>query len=153
VGDVEYAIGIDYVREIVNPLDIVSLPRAPAGVSGVADYRGEVVAVVDMRARFGLLPSPATRKTKWILVDLGDRAVALVVDAVTDVFGGPEIKPAPALGGGDEARGLVGVTKHGGGLVFVLETRRFRDLTEELAREGSIGPSAAAPGVWTRGSP
>lgn len=69
VGDVMYAVRIDVVREIVNPLEIVDLPRAPSSVKGVADYRGDVVPVIDLRERFGLPPA-STRKTKWVVLDV-----------------------------------------------------------------------------------
>ena len=107
VGDVQYAVPIGQVREISNPLSIVELPRAPASVIGVADYRGEVVPVVDLRSRFGLASAPASRRTKWLVVDVGQRFVALVVDAATEVFGtgGTDVQAAPSLGGGEDARG------------------------------------------------
>ena len=54
VGDVMYAVRIVVVREILNPLPVVALPRAPGTVRGVADYRGDVVPVIDLRDRFGL---------------------------------------------------------------------------------------------------
>lgn len=152
VGDVEYAIVIGVVREIANPLPIVALPRAPDGVSGVADFRGEVVPIVDMRTRFGLPAAAATRRTKWILVDLGGRTSALVVDAVTDVFGGLDIKAAPSLGAGEEHRGIVGVTKHRGALVFVLDVRKFRDLTAELAGSSSFLDGLSIPVLFKGGA-
>ena len=37
VGNVEYAVAIARVKEIGNPLPIVSLPHAPRPVVGVAD--------------------------------------------------------------------------------------------------------------------
>jgi purine-binding chemotaxis protein CheW len=151
VGDVEYAIAIGVVREIANPLEVVELPRAPQGVSGVADFRGEVVPVIDLRARFGLPTVSLTRRTKWILVEIGVHLAALVVDAVTDVFGGLDIKPAPALGGGEEDRGIVGVTKHAGALVFVLDVRRYQDLARRLAETGLLRPSQQPPPL-NRGS-
>jgi purine-binding chemotaxis protein CheW len=146
VGDVEYAISIAAVREIANPMDVVALPRAPLGVSGVADFRGEVVPVVDLRARFGLPAVERTRRTKWILADVGECTVALVADAVTDVFGGTETKAAPPLGGGEEERGIVGVTKHDGALVFVLDVCRLRELTERVALAGAGGRAPSLPG-------
>jgi purine-binding chemotaxis protein CheW len=146
VGDVEYAVAIARVKEIANPLPVVALPHPPRAVAGVADFRGDVIPVVDLRARFGLPPVPSTRKTKWIVVDASGRLVALVVDAVTEVFGtgGAELRPAPSLGGGDDLRGLAGVTAHGAGLVFVLDVARLRELTEPLAAAGKIGPGAAS---------
>jgi purine-binding chemotaxis protein CheW len=173
VGDVEYAVAIARVKEIANPLPLVALPHAPRAVVGVADYRGEVVSVIDLRTRFGLPAAQTTRKTKWIVVDVsapqpersdpsapqgaaarapeavaspGERLVALVVDAVTEVFGtgGSELRPAPSLGSGDDVRGLAGVTNHANGLVFVLDTGRLRDLAEALAK--SSGRPSLAPG-------
>jgi purine-binding chemotaxis protein CheW len=143
VGDVEYAVAIARVKEIVNPLSVVALPHAPPSVVGVADFRGDVIPVVDLRMRFGMTVAAPTRKTKWIVIEESLRFVALVVDGVTEVFGtgGAELRPAPSLGGGEDRRGVVGVTSHGKGLVFVLDTMRLHELTEPLAASGSIAPS------------
>jgi purine-binding chemotaxis protein CheW len=125
VGDVSYAVPIERVREIVNPLPMVALPHAPPEVVGVADHRGEVLPVVDLRVRFGLPDVQHTRKTKWIVVRLleAGRSAALVVDAVTDVFGAGERdeRMVPELGTGQENRGIQTVYAHDKQLVFVIE--------------------------------
>lgn len=156
VGDVMYAVRIEVVREIVNPLSVVELPRAPATVRGVADYRGEVVPVIDLRERFGLPKVATSRKTKWIVLDVGPRRqesqsrapmpsarfAALVVDSVSEVFGlaGGEIRPAPPLGVGDAARGIDGVTNLGDRMVFVLDAQAFSAVAREaLFRDAAIG--------------
>jgi purine-binding chemotaxis protein CheW len=140
VGDVRYAVPIASVREIVNPLPLTPLPHSPHSIAGVADHRGEVIPVVDLRMRFGLPPAVDQRKAKWILVDVESRAVGLAVDGVTEVFGtgGAELKPAPALGGGEDLRGIVGVTSHDDVLVFVLDVARFDALVAPLAAAGII---------------
>ena len=155
VGDVNYAVPIARVREIANPLEVVMLPHAPRAVSGVTDFRGEVVPVVDMRLRFGLDAIERTRRTKWIVVDLGQRLCAMVVDGVTEVFGtgGQEMRPPPPLGGGEDVRGIIGVTNHAGKLVFVLDTAKLRALTEPMVASGSIGPGARAPSMLPSGWP
>jgi purine-binding chemotaxis protein CheW len=151
VGDVHYAVSIHRVREIANPLLLVALPKAPRAVTGVADYRGEVVPVIDLRVRFGLDPAEANRRTKWIIVDVDQRFVALVVDAVTEVFGtgGQDLRPVPALGGGDDVRGIAGVTSHADTLTFVLDTRKLGELTEPLITSGALKSSIppAAPSL------
>ncbi len=98
VGDVHYAVPIARVKEIANALEIVVLPHAPREIVGVADYRGDVVPVIDLRTRFGLPVASRTNKSKWIVVDVGDRFAALVADAVTEVFGtaGAELRPSPS---------------------------------------------------------
>lgn len=138
VGDVTYAVSIYSVREIIKPLTIVPIPRAPFAVSGVAEYRGQVVAVVQLRQRFGLPIGSTTKRTKWVVVDVAPEGaasqhVALVVDDVTEVFGtyGTSLLPPPALGDGD-SRGILGVTQQKDVLVFVLDTTGIRKLTEPL---------------------
>jgi purine-binding chemotaxis protein CheW len=135
LGDVHYAIGIGQVREIVNPLPVTPLPHTPPEVSGVSDHRGDVVPVIDLRTRFGLPPLPSSRSTKWILVEAGSRIVGLVVDAVSEVFGTgtEEIRPTPSVGGGRDMRGITGVTNHNGLLVFVLDTKRFTEIVDDIA--------------------
>jgi purine-binding chemotaxis protein CheW len=78
---------------------------------------------------------------------------ALVVDAVTEVFGtgGAELRPAPMLGGGDDKRGIAGVTTHEGALVFVLDPGRLRELTESLAAVGAL--DSKAPSLLPKAAP
>jgi len=153
LGEVRYAIPIAHVKEIANPMLVVALPHAPPAVAGVADYRGDVVPVVDLRRRFGLPPVEATRKTKWIVVDVVGRLAALVVDSVTEVFGtgGTEPRPPPSLGG-DDKRGIAGVTNHEGALVFILDTARLSDVHGPLAEAARIGESVS-PRALPGGAP
>ena len=134
VGDVLYAVSIGSVREIVNPVPLTELPHAPPTVAGVMDHRGEVVPVVDLRVRFGLPPTSDPRRAKWLLIEVEGRSIGLAVDRVTDVFGtaGADVLPPPTLGHGDDERGIVGVTKHDGALVFVLDVACFDVLTQPL---------------------
>jgi purine-binding chemotaxis protein CheW len=139
VGGVRYAVAIATVREICNPLPLVELPRAPLAVDGVADYRGEVIPVIDLRTRFGLPRAPPTRRTKWLVVDTGGRSLALVVDQALGVTGTAAggIRPSPPLGAGDELRGIEGVVKQPDGLLFVLDPRPLRELTAPLAADAA----------------
>ncbi|HEY3254071.1 MAG TPA: chemotaxis protein CheW, partial [Polyangiaceae bacterium] len=106
-------------------------------IAGVADHRGEIVPIIDLRVRFGLTPHSDPRKGKWILIEVEGRGVGLAVDRVTEVFGkgGAEIKPPPTLGAGDELRGIAGVTTHDGALTFVLEVGQFDVLTRQIPEQ------------------
>ncbi|AUX20984.1 chemotaxis protein CheW [Sorangium cellulosum] len=139
VGDVHYAIDITRVREIVNPLDVTALPHTPPEVAGVANHRGDVVPVIELRVRFGLSPIEPSRSTKWILVDVGTHTVGLVVDAVTEVFGASgDYRPTPPVGGSNDLRGIVGVTTHDERMIFVLDVGRFVELALALAASGVL---------------
>lgn len=134
VGDVYYAIPIGCVKEIINPISLTKLPYLPEAISGVVDHRGEVVPIVDLRARFGVSQFEERRRTKWILVDAGGKTIGLIVDRVTGVFGtgGSSLRPAPTLGGGEEVRGIAGVTSHDGTMVFVLDVNRLETIADSL---------------------
>ncbi len=145
VGDVHYAVPIAAVREIVNPLSLTVLPHSPLAVAGVANHRGTVIPVVDLRARFGLPPASDHRRAKWILVEVEEHTVGLMVDSVTEVFGtgGAELRPPPSLGGGDDVRGILGVASHAESLVFVLDVARFEAMVAPLALQGLVGSGDA----------
>jgi len=144
IEGVHYAVDIMRVREILKPLEIVPLPHAPPAVLGVADHRGEVVPVLDVRLRFGLPPKENTRRTKWIVVELGSRLVGLVVDSVTEVFGAgeKEQRGVPEIGVGDAARGIAQVYSYDGRLVFVVDVDRIAAVAEVL----DLGAIAARVG-------
>ncbi|WP_075097648.1 chemotaxis protein CheW [Sandaracinus amylolyticus] len=140
IGDVHYAIDIQRVKEIIRPLPLVSLPHPPPAVVGVADHRGEVVPVLDVRRRFGLPASTESRRTKWLLVTLPGRTVGLIVDAVSEVFaaGEEDQRAVPAIGMGDQARGIVAVFGHRGTLVFVLDVDRIGAAAELVDVEAAF---------------
>jgi purine-binding chemotaxis protein CheW len=140
LGGVHYAVDIGKVREIITPIEITPLPHTPVEVAGVADHRGEVVPVIDLRVRLGLDPQQGGRNTKWILLSAGaDHSLGIIVDAVTEVFGtGEGLRPTPEVGGNRELRGISGVVTHNGKLTFVLDISRFVEIFEALAASGAI---------------
>jgi len=147
VGDVAYAVPISVVKEIVNPGAITALPHLPPAIAGVADHRGEVIVVVDLRARFGLGPLTDQSRSKWVLLALDDRIVGLVVDQVTDVFGtgAEQLRSPPSLGSGEDARGILGVITRNSVLTFVLDVGRFDALTAEVSERLLPSPSVSPP--------
>jgi purine-binding chemotaxis protein CheW len=143
VGDVTYAVGVEHVREVTNPLSVVVLPGAPRAVIGVADFRGKIVPVVDLRLRFGLELSPSTRKTKWLVVEIDGRLVGLVVDHVTDVFGTVDGGPRPTgeLASTEAALGVIGVVDAPTGMAFVLDVTPLGELARAVkADRDPAGP-------------
>ncbi len=86
VRDIHYGIDIMRVREVINPIPLMAVPSLPSYIKGVADHRGEVVPVIDLRSRFGIEPALDTAKIKWLIVQIEDRNVALQVDWVTEVI-------------------------------------------------------------------
>jgi purine-binding chemotaxis protein CheW len=134
VGDIEYAVPIRSVREIINPVPIVELPHLPSAVVGVADHRGEVIPLIDLRARFGVAPATDRRGAKWVLSVIGGQTAGLIVDKVTEVFGfgSEDMKVAPRVSEGEKSRAIAGVISYRSKLIFVLDTSRFEELLSQM---------------------
>jgi purine-binding chemotaxis protein CheW len=111
VAGEDYAVDVMRVREIITPLPITPVPRAPPFVEGVIRLRGEVVPVLDLRRRFGLPPGTPGRKSRFVIVHVAGRRIGLVVDEVCEVVRVPrsDLRPAPRLVGQDGPRFFVGV--------------------------------------------
>ncbi len=57
LGTEEYAIKIDQVKEVTITPAITRMPRTPDFVKGVANIRGDIIAIMDMERRFGIRPA------------------------------------------------------------------------------------------------
>lgn len=100
LGEEEYAIDILKVQEIRGYDNVTRIANAPDFIKGVANLRGVIVPIVDLRIKFRLDNVTYDAHTVVIVVNIEDRVVGIVVDGVSDVMSlSPEqIKPAPEFG-------------------------------------------------------
>jgi len=111
IGGEDYAVDIMRVREIIPPRPITPVPRAPAFVEGVVKLRGEVIPVLDVRKRLGVPPAADPHLSRFLVVNVAGRRLALVVDEACEVIRLPrrEIRAAPPLGDTGAPRFFLGV--------------------------------------------
>ena len=100
LGDEEYAIDILKVQEIRGYDNVTRIANAPDFIKGVANLRGVIVPIVDLRIKFRLASAEYDSHTVVIVVNIEERVVGIVVDRVSDVMTltPEEIKPAPEFG-------------------------------------------------------
>jgi purine-binding chemotaxis protein CheW len=110
VGSEEYALDIRRVEEILQPLPVTPLPRAPSYLEGVVSLRGAVVPVVDVRKRLGAKVDPGG-KAKLLICLVGRKRLGLLVDRVSQVVRTTvgELKPAPPLSREGQGPCVIGV--------------------------------------------
>lgn len=84
INEVEYAVDIKMVVDIIELCEITSIPLMPSYIKGVINLRGRVVPVIDMRERFGLEKINYDRKTCVIIINIQEFDVGLIVDRVID---------------------------------------------------------------------
>src|SRR5690348_18043065 len=100
LGDEEYAIDILKVQEIRDYAHVTRISNAPDFIKGVANLRGVIVPIVDLRIKFRMENAAYDANTVVIVVNIGKRVVAIVVDGVPAglPLAWDRMKPARELG-------------------------------------------------------
>ncbi|WP_374564132.1 chemotaxis protein CheW [Ideonella sp.] len=101
LGGEEYGMDTRYVGEIRGYTEPTRIANAPAFLKGVISLRGTIIPIIDLRIKLGTLEPSYVSTTVTIVVNLDDRVVGVVVDAVSDVLqlGAETIKPPPKFAG------------------------------------------------------
>lgn len=123
-GDEELVVDIMRVQEIIHPLPVTKVPRAPAAIEGVVNLRGAIVPVIDVRAQLGLPEGKAAPRPRLIVCRVGPHLLGLKVDGVSNVVrvDTSVLKPAPVSAGVKQPK-IIGVCPTGGRLRLMLDVR------------------------------
>ena len=138
LGKEEYGLEILKVREIFGYMEITAIPRTPSYVRGVINLRGQVMAVVDLRAKFGMESVERTEQTCIIVVEIrrGGRKVCtgMIVDHVSEVLEVPadKIEDPPSFGTSVDSDFILGLGKIGDSVKILLDIDKVLD-GEEIA--------------------
>lgn len=126
-----YAVASEAVQQMEMVEHITPVPDAPSFVDGVVFVRGQVVPVVNLRARFGFERVPCDLRTRLMVVARHGRTVGLLVDSAREfiTFSTETISPPPEAVTGLSGKYLAGIANAGDRLVLIL------DVDEMLAFE------------------
>jgi len=122
LGGERLALPMACVREIVRMLPLQPVPRAPAPLLGLANLRGRVLPVLDLRRLLGAPAREPDEAARILVLETAGSRLGLVVDRVLRVAAAG-VEP---VAGGERAGGLLGsaalagVVRAGGELVQVL---------------------------------
>jgi purine-binding chemotaxis protein CheW len=136
LGAEEYGVDILKVQEIRSWEPPTVIASAPAFVKGVIDLRGAIVPIFDLRLRFGLGEPRYDRSTVVIILNLAQRVIGIVVDAVSDVvaLAAQQIRPAPQLGGALDTGFITGLGALGDRMLILTDIERLMNRTTELSQ-------------------
>lgn len=93
LGGSSYVISMECVAEVGRPPALTRVPGMPSWVAGVANWRGRVLAVVDVRPLLGAPSVDLDRRGRLAVLHRAGVAVGLLVEAVE----GTRLLPADAL--------------------------------------------------------
>jgi purine-binding chemotaxis protein CheW len=134
VAGTTYALPSAQVRHMEMLEGVTRVPNAPTFVDGVVFSRGQVVPVVNLRARFGFERAPYDLRTRLIVVQSASRTIGLAVDSAREFVNIPPgaIQPHEAMAG-MSGRYLEGVASIGDRLILTLDLSRILTFAENLS--------------------
>jgi purine-binding chemotaxis protein CheW len=135
VAGTTYALSSGEVRHMEMIDGITRVPNAPSFVDGVVFSRGQVVPVVNLRARFGFERAAFDLRSRLIVVQSGSRLIGLVVDAAREFVAIPPdlIQPPNDALSGMSGRYVEGIASMRDRLVLILSLERILNFAEPLA--------------------
>lgn len=121
-----YGVGILKVRELINMQEITRVPETAEFTKGVINLRGQVIAVIDLRLRFGMTEADYTEETCIVIVESGGVSTGMIVDGVEEVvqLAAEEIEPPPHFGGGIDEGFIMAMGKANDRLLILLDSDR-----------------------------
>jgi purine-binding chemotaxis protein CheW len=140
----QFAAPITRVREILRPVRSTRMPRAANFVRGLFNLRGQVLPLLDLRARLGLAPSPSVpdakeNKARVVVVEAAGEAMGIQVDEVLEVLRCREedLQSPRSILDLPSSRSLASVLDQAGRLVLVLDIARLLEGASGEMLEGA----------------
>jgi purine-binding chemotaxis protein CheW len=144
LADEYYGVDILKVQEIKGYTTVTRIPNTPNYLKGVLNLRGTIVPIVDLRMKFGMGTTDPTPFTVMVVVNVRNRIMGFMVDAVSDVLdlNAKNIQPPPELGSAVDITFVAGIGNSNDRLVTLLDIDRV--LTEEEVTEVTDVAAVAA---------
>ena len=137
IGNEEFGVDILYVQEINRMLSITKVPNAPEYVDGVINLRGRVIPVIDLRLKLGIPKKEHDKNTRIIVVEVSNKTVGFIVDAVNEVLRIPVniTEAPPEIVSGTNSEYIKAVGKLEDRLLILLDLEKIMSLEvkQELA--------------------
>ena len=137
LGRQRFALPLAVVRRVVRAAEVTAIPNAPDVVSGVIDVQGEVIAVLDVRARLGQPLRAIGLADQFLIAQTRDRTVALVIDQAQGLVQGCCDTAIPSLGAPWFGQ-FQGVAQLDDGLVLIQDLEKFLSTAEALALDQAL---------------
>ena len=95
-GHLKLGVVAEDVVEILNNQVITYLPMLPDFIRGIINMRGQMIPILDIRARLGMEPQEGDDLV--VVINLGDVQLGILVDGVDQMLDIPKnnIHPLPA---------------------------------------------------------
>ena len=134
--DTLYAVPVSHVQEVLEYSTPDQLPCTLDYIEGLISSRGHGIQVVNLCRKFGLVPSPVTKSTRIVVLELKTPSeedpdhvtiFGAVADSVEEVMevNMDELEPAPKFGNTISSEFISGVGKKGEEFVILLDVDKI----------------------------
>ena len=141
LGGCRYALPMPSVAEVGRPPQLTRVPGLPAWVAGVANWRGRVLAVLDLRPLLAASAGPADRSGRLVVLTSGSVTVGLLTEGVegTLVLDQEQVEPALAHLPDEAGALFAGQLTDAGGPIGLLALEAVFGLADQLPRVRKAG--------------
>ena len=142
LGDEDYGIRIEQVKEVTVTPDVARMPKTPPFIKGIANLRGDIIAIIDLEERFQLRPAgrPLPERSYTVAVEAADYTLGLMVREVPRPLTLPlsQIEATPEFVQDSATRDkyLEGIAKIPEGIIIVLDMRKLLTPSEIMRLPG-----------------
>jgi purine-binding chemotaxis protein CheW len=145
LGDEDYGIRIEQVKEVTVTPEVVKMPKTPPFIKGIANLRGDIIAIVDLEERFQLRPAgrPVPDFSYTLAVEAADYTLGLMVREVPRPVTIPvsliETAPEFVQDSGQRDKYLEGIAKlpDNEGVIIVLDMSKLLTPSEIMRLPGN----------------
>jgi len=137
LGEEQYGIVIDRIKEIIAMMKVTYVPKIPAYTKGVINLRGSIIPVVDTRLRFGMGPQEETMHTAIIIVEVEKVNIGFIVDRVEEVasIDSSHLEVAPKFGSSVDTDFICSMAQIGENVVMILDVLKLFEADELISLE------------------
>lgn len=133
-----YALYLSAVERVIRSVEITPLPKAPEKISGVINFQGEVIPVIDIRKLFRLPKHEIGLDDQFIIARTSKRLVVLAVDSVGEVTEISDFKIKDFKKTLPFAELISGVTVFENNIILINDLEKFLSLDDEKTLENAL---------------
>jgi chemotaxis signal transduction protein len=134
LGTGRFAVDLASVAEVGRAPSVTRVPGLPAWMAGVANWRGRILPVIDLRGLLGAEVTPLDARGRLLVLTDGNHVVGMVADAVDGTTKLGDVAAFPPASGPAGSGLLCGQVPRDDGPIAVLDVTAVLRLRDQLPR-------------------
>lgn len=132
LGNEEYALNIDQIKEVVRTPSITRMPQSLTYIKGVANIRGNIIAIIDLEEKFELKENSVnTSDTFTLVVESDQHKMGIIVNEVPNTLAiSPSDLDQSMVAAENDQNYITGIVKLGSRLIILMDIFKVMSMKE-----------------------